>query len=148
MTTTKIPILLLGATGHSSSSLSLFPWLTSLLSGYIGGSVLARLLEHPNASAFDITVFVRDARKAGIAESKFGLKAIVGTLADEDKLESLAENAHIVFSCVRMVPHYFAHMLTVFILRPMPIISVQFTRFFVVSGRDTPLVISLFSFTR
>ncbi len=63
--------------------------------------MLSRLLAHPSANTFDITVFVRDAKKAEIAESKFGLKAVVGTLADVDKIEALAENAHVVFSCVR-----------------------------------------------
>ncbi|KAJ3479450.1 hypothetical protein NLI96_g9047 [Meripilus lineatus] len=81
MPITKTPILLLGATG------------------YIGGSVLYRLLSHPKANTFDITVFVRDARKAGVAESQFGVNAVIGSLADENKLEALAEKAHVVFSC-------------------------------------------------
>jgi len=67
--------------------------------GYIGGSVLNRLLEHPAASTFDITAYLRNADKAKILESKFGVKAAVGTHAELDKLEALAENAHVVFSC-------------------------------------------------
>ncbi|KAL7278982.1 hypothetical protein ACG7TL_006814 [Trametes sanguinea] len=77
----KTPIFLTGATG------------------YIGGSVLQRLLQHPNADNFDITVIVRNAEKAKILESKFGVKVVVGTHQDLDKLETLAENAHVVFHC-------------------------------------------------
>ncbi|KAL7278983.1 hypothetical protein ACG7TL_006815 [Trametes sanguinea] len=67
--------------------------------GYIGGSVLERLFKHPSANTFDITVIVRNAEKAKILESKFGVKAVVGTHQDLDKLEVLAENAHVVFHC-------------------------------------------------
>ncbi|KAI0767991.1 NAD-P-binding protein [Trametes elegans] len=79
MSTTKTPILLTGATG------------------YIGGSVLQRLLQHPKANTFDITVFVRNVDKAKILESKFGVKVVVGTLKDLGKLEALAENSHVIF---------------------------------------------------
>ncbi|KAI9061107.1 NAD-P-binding protein [Trametes sanguinea] len=81
MSAEKTPIFLTGATG------------------YIGGSVLERLLKHPSANTFDITVIVRNAEKAKILESKFGVKAVVGTHQDLDKLETLAENAHVVFHC-------------------------------------------------
>ncbi|OSC98275.1 NAD-P-binding protein [Trametes coccinea BRFM310] len=67
--------------------------------GYIGGAVLQKLLQHPNASTFDITVLVRNAEKAKILESKFGVKVVVGTHQELDKLESLAENADVVFHC-------------------------------------------------
>ncbi|RPD59610.1 NAD-P-binding protein [Lentinus tigrinus ALCF2SS1-6] len=79
MSTAKTPIFLTGATG------------------YIGGSVLVRLLEHPSAETFDITVLVRSAEKAKILESQFGVKAVVGTHQDLNKIESLVENAHVVF---------------------------------------------------
>lgn len=62
--------------------------------------MLARLLSHPDAHSFDITIFIRDPAKAKVAEEKFGLKYVIGTLAEEDKIEALAEKAHIVFSCV------------------------------------------------
>ncbi|KAL7278981.1 hypothetical protein ACG7TL_006813 [Trametes sanguinea] len=81
MSSAKTPIFLTGATG------------------YIGGAVLQKLLQHPNASTFDITVLVRNAEKAKILESKFGVKVVVGTHQELDKLESLAENAHVVFHC-------------------------------------------------
>ncbi|KAI0327641.1 NAD-P-binding protein [Cubamyces sp. BRFM 1775] len=80
----------------SSSKVSIF--LTGA-TGYVGGSVLQRLLDHPNADTFDISVIVRNAEKAKILQSKFGANAVVGTHQDLDKLEALAENAHVVFHC-------------------------------------------------
>ncbi|EJF64808.1 NAD(P)-binding protein [Dichomitus squalens LYAD-421 SS1] len=79
MSTSKTPIFLTGATG------------------YIGGAVLARLLSHPSANTFEITTIVRSAEKAKILKEKFGVNAIVGTHAEHDKIESLAENSHVVF---------------------------------------------------
>ncbi|TFK90670.1 NAD-P-binding protein [Polyporus arcularius HHB13444] len=75
----KTPIFLTGATG------------------YIGGAVLARLLEHPSADTFDITVLLRSASKAKILQSQFSVKTVIGTHQDYDKIETLVENAHIVF---------------------------------------------------
>ncbi|OBZ72275.1 Uncharacterized protein C2A9.02 [Grifola frondosa] len=66
--------------------------------GYIGGTVLTRFIQHPNASNFDITVLVRSADKAKKLES-FGLKAVVGSLQDLDQLESLASQADVIISC-------------------------------------------------
>ena len=62
--------------------------------------MLIRLLEHQNAATFDITVLVRDGSKAKTLESQFGIKAVVGTHQDLDKIERLAENAHVVFHLV------------------------------------------------
>ncbi|TFK78447.1 NAD-P-binding protein [Polyporus arcularius HHB13444] len=64
--------------------------------GYIGGAVLQLILQHPTASTFAITALVRDAAKAQLLESKFGVKSVVGSLQDFDKLTELAENAYIV----------------------------------------------------
>ncbi|RPD68444.1 NAD-P-binding protein [Lentinus tigrinus ALCF2SS1-7] len=64
--------------------------------GYIGGAVLQLILEHPQTSTFSIIALVRDAAKAHLLESKFGVKTVVGSLQDVDKLSELAENAHIV----------------------------------------------------
>ncbi|PCH43206.1 NAD(P)-binding protein [Wolfiporia cocos MD-104 SS10] len=66
--------------------------------GYIGGAVLARLLEHPSADTFEITVLTRSAEKAKKLEA-FGVKPVVGTYAQLDRLEALAEQSHVVFSC-------------------------------------------------
>ncbi|OJT15038.1 hypothetical protein TRAPUB_8481 [Trametes pubescens] len=82
MSSEKTPILFIGAPG------------------YIGGSVLGRLLEHPSANTFDITVFTTYEEKAGLLESKFPLKVVRGSRQNFDNLEALAEHAHIVFNCV------------------------------------------------
>jgi nucleoside-diphosphate-sugar epimerase len=65
--------------------------------GYIGGSVVARLLEHPNASAFQITALVRSSDKAAKLES-VGVRAVVGSLGELDKLEKLTSGADVVIS--------------------------------------------------
>ena len=74
--------------------------------------MLARLLEHPSTDTFDITVLVRDANKAQILESQFGVNAVVGTHQDLDKIESLVENAHAVFHLVsrRLITDYAWHI--------------------------------------
>ncbi|CAL1702856.1 unnamed protein product [Somion occarium] len=76
---TRIPILVLGATG------------------YIGGSVLARLLAHSDRDEFDITALVRSPRNAARLDS-FGITTVIGTLEEAGKLEVLASQAHVVFS--------------------------------------------------
>ncbi|KAI0331856.1 NAD-P-binding protein [Cubamyces sp. BRFM 1775] len=63
--------------------------------GYIGGSVLQRLLSHPNAANFDITALVRNANKAKVLEAQFGVKTVLGSLQDLDKLTTLAANARV-----------------------------------------------------
>ncbi|TCD71996.1 hypothetical protein EIP91_000128 [Steccherinum ochraceum] len=79
MSSSPLPILFLGATG------------------YIGGSALNRLLEHPKVDTFDITALVRSPEKGRLLE-KFGVKHVVGDLKNSELLESLAEKAHVVFS--------------------------------------------------
>ena len=69
--------------------------------GYIGGSVLQQILQHPDAKTFDITVLVRDASKAKLLETKFAVKTAVGSMEDLERLSQLAESAHIVVQCVR-----------------------------------------------
>ncbi|KAJ7610622.1 hypothetical protein DFH06DRAFT_1065094 [Mycena polygramma] len=66
--------------------------------GYIGGSVLQKLLAHPRAGEFKISVFVRDASKAEKLRT-FGVTAIVGDLAsDFNLLTALAKDADVVFT--------------------------------------------------
>ncbi|CAL1702850.1 unnamed protein product [Somion occarium] len=79
--TAQIPILILGATG------------------YIGGSVLSRLLAHPDVERFEITALVRSAEKAERLR-ELGVKTVIGSTDDAEKLETLASQAHIVFSMV------------------------------------------------
>lgn len=65
--------------------------------GYIGGSVLARLLDHPNASSFQITALVRSPEKAAKLES-VGIKTVIGSLSDLDKLKQAASEVDVLFS--------------------------------------------------
>ncbi|KAI0358320.1 NAD-P-binding protein [Trametes cingulata] len=64
--------------------------------GYIGASVLQRLLNHPDHEKFEVTALVRNSEKAKKLEGSFGVKTVLGSLQDLDKLSELAENAHIV----------------------------------------------------
>ena len=61
---------------------------------------MARLLVHPNADAFDITVLARSPEKVEKLKA-FRVTPVLGSSEDLDLLEDLASKAHIVFSCVR-----------------------------------------------
>ena len=64
--------------------------------------MLARLLAHPNASNFEITVIVRSKDKTKKLEM-FGVKTVVGSFkTDLDVVEKLSEQSHIVFNCVSL----------------------------------------------
>ncbi|KAJ7158829.1 hypothetical protein C8R46DRAFT_1110467 [Mycena filopes] len=71
--------------------------------GYIGGAVLTRLLQHPLERTFTITILVRSAQKAAVFNDKFGgrhnLTAIVGSNSDLKLLRNLASDADVVFAC-------------------------------------------------
>ena len=67
-----------------SFSTSAIAWYTDAVhslepvtSGYIGGSVLAKLLEHPKFSSFNVTAIVRDEKKAEKLRA-LGIKTAVG----------------------------------------------------------------------
>ncbi|KAI5122914.1 hypothetical protein M0805_007592 [Coniferiporia weirii] len=66
--------------------------------GYIGGTVLWRLLHHEDARNFIFKVLVRSEEKAKLLTTLFGVVAVVGSHADEDKLESLADEADYIFT--------------------------------------------------
>ncbi|KAH9945011.1 NAD(P)-binding protein [Epithele typhae] len=74
------PILVIGATG------------------YIGGEFLARFFKHPDINEYEITCYVRSADKAKLLESKFGVHTAVGSFRELEKIEILAENAHIIIN--------------------------------------------------
>ncbi|KAJ6531714.1 hypothetical protein B0H19DRAFT_1188149 [Mycena capillaripes] len=71
--------------------------------GYIGGAVLARLLEHPKEHTFDITILVRSSEKASVFNRTFGekhnLTAVVGSYSDLKLLRKLSADSDIVFAC-------------------------------------------------
>jgi nucleoside-diphosphate-sugar epimerase len=66
--------------------------------GYIGGSVLDHLLAHPKRSSFEIVSFARDAEKAQKLEAQFGVKTVLGSLDDVQKIEDAAAEADVVIN--------------------------------------------------
>ncbi|KAA1475300.1 NAD(P)-binding protein [Dentipellis sp. KUC8613] len=79
MSTNKLQILITGATG------------------YIGGTVLQLLLEHPKRDTFEITAYLRSAEKAKKLET-FGVHTALGSLDDVDKLEDVASKANVILN--------------------------------------------------
>ncbi|KAJ6599760.1 hypothetical protein DFH09DRAFT_1021199 [Mycena vulgaris] len=65
--------------------------------GYIGGAILARFLQRPDAAKFEFTLLVRDPKKAE-AFRGMGLNTVVGSLADEALLERQASEADVVIA--------------------------------------------------
>jgi len=60
---------------------------------------VARLLEHPDSTTFEITALVRSTEKAAKLET-LGLKTVIGSYSDLDQLELLTSEADVVFSMV------------------------------------------------
>ncbi|KAF9453418.1 NAD(P)-binding protein [Macrolepiota fuliginosa MF-IS2] len=69
------------------------------VTGYVGGFVLERLQNHPDASNFEITAMVRSAQKAEEFK-KSGVNAVVGSFSDAKLLEDLTAAADIVIDVV------------------------------------------------
>ncbi|KAJ7727296.1 hypothetical protein DFH07DRAFT_231635 [Mycena maculata] len=71
--------------------------------GYIGGAVLTRLLEHPLQRTFEITVLVRSSEKVSLFNrtvgKKHNLRAVLGSYSDLDLLKELSAEADVVFAC-------------------------------------------------
>ncbi|KAH9052953.1 hypothetical protein EDB83DRAFT_2619944 [Lactarius deliciosus] len=63
--------------------------------GYIGGSVLQRLLDHPKSDTFEITALVRNADKATLLNT-VGVNTAVASLSDLDKVTELAAASDII----------------------------------------------------
>lgn len=63
--------------------------------GYIGGSVVQRLLDHPKRDTFEITALVRNVDKAKLLNT-LGINTAVASLSDLDKLTELAAAADVV----------------------------------------------------
>jgi uncharacterized protein YbjT (DUF2867 family) len=64
--------------------------------GYIGGSVLDRLIAHPDRKFWDIVSYSRNAEKAEVLLNRFGIRSIIGTLDENQKIEDAAAVADIV----------------------------------------------------
>jgi len=63
--------------------------------GYIGGSVVQRLLNHPKRDTLEITALVRSVDKAKLLNT-LGVKTVVASLSDLDKLTELAAASDVV----------------------------------------------------
>ncbi|KAH0835027.1 hypothetical protein J3R83DRAFT_10764 [Lanmaoa asiatica] len=66
--------------------------------GYIGGAVLERLLQHRTAPTLEITALIRDPGKVPLFAS-IGVKTIVGSHGDGALLEQQASQSDVVFAC-------------------------------------------------
>ncbi|KAF8149869.1 hypothetical protein B0H34DRAFT_785168 [Crassisporium funariophilum] len=66
--------------------------------GYIGGSVLTRLLSHPLSDTFRLTVLVRSSEKASQFRT-MGIRAVVGSNSDLGLLKELAGDSDLVIAC-------------------------------------------------
>ncbi|KAF5336566.1 hypothetical protein D9611_006508 [Ephemerocybe angulata] len=65
--------------------------------GYIGGEVFAKLLDHPKFSTFNITALVRSPEKAEKLRA-LQVQVVVGSHSDEPLMEKLASEADIVIA--------------------------------------------------
>lgn len=63
--------------------------------GYIGGSVLQRLLDHPKRDTMGITALVRNVDKAKLFNT-LGINTVVASLLDHDKLTELTAASDVV----------------------------------------------------
>ncbi|KAJ7292108.1 hypothetical protein C8J57DRAFT_1589212 [Mycena rebaudengoi] len=95
-------------------------WIQSLLvqfisqnptcpTGYIGGTVLWRLLQHPRATDLQVTALVRDAAKAPKIEA-VGVVPVVGDNSNLDLLEALARDADVIFSVASAISLFLAKL--------------------------------------
>jgi len=80
---------------------------TNTFAGYIGGSVLDRLLGHPKAASFKIKALVRSPEKARWL-SNLGVDIILGSHSDIAKIKKAASKSDVVFACVCIQTKYFA----------------------------------------
>lgn len=61
--------------------------------------MLSRLLQHPHASSFNVTVLVRDPSKAEKLRS-LGVNVVVGSHSDQSLMERLASDSDVVIATV------------------------------------------------
>ncbi|PAV17650.1 NAD-binding protein [Pyrrhoderma noxium] len=73
--------------------------------GYIGGSVLWRLLNHSDCSSFTIKALFRDRTKANRFQDEFSVESVVGNLSELKKLETLASEADYIFTTANIVDY-------------------------------------------
>jgi uncharacterized protein YbjT (DUF2867 family) len=73
--------------------------------GYIGGSILGRLITHASRPSFEIVAYSRNADKAKKLETEFGLKSVLGSLDEVQKIEEAAAKADVVFHTADSADH-------------------------------------------
>jgi nucleoside-diphosphate-sugar epimerase len=73
--------------------------------GYIGGSVLGRLLQHPARDSWDIVSYSRNQEKARLLAQQFGVRNIIGTLDEGQKIEDAAAEADVVIHTAESADH-------------------------------------------
>lgn len=100
-------ILFYGATGMLSICQNWTRFNTLWFIGFIGGSILARLLKHPKRESFEITAVIRSASKADKFKS-FGIDTVIGSLDDYDFLGRISSEAEIIIQTVRQTLHCLA----------------------------------------
>jgi hypothetical protein len=88
--------------GYSSSTVLNLGSMLNWRLGYIGGSVLQRLLDHPKKDTFEITALIRSADKAKLLNT-LGVKTVVASLSDLDRLTELAAASDVVIHTVIFV---------------------------------------------
>ena len=67
--------------------------------GYVGGSVLANLIQNTRRANYEITILLRSAEKAKAFE-ELGFKTALGSLDDIADLEKFTAGSDIVFQTV------------------------------------------------
>lgn len=75
--------------------------LSDVAPGYVGGSVVDRLLRHHTFATSEITALARKADKAAALEA-LGIKTVLGSYDDHAVLEEQASLSDVVFSIVRV----------------------------------------------
>lgn len=73
--------------------------------GYIGGSILGRLIEHPARGSHSVICYLRNEDKAKILTEQLGIKTIIGTLDDTEKIENAAVEADVVIHTAESADH-------------------------------------------
>ena len=72
----------------------------NICAGYIGGSVLVRLLQHPDSKSFQISALVHSSSKAEKLKT-LGIRTVLGSYSDLDLLTKEAAEADFVITMVR-----------------------------------------------
>lgn len=87
---------------HSPNQLNIF---VTGATGYIGGSILWRLVHHKDAGIFKIKALIRDAAKAKRFAAEYGIEPVIGSLQEIAKLEHHASEADYVITTADVVDY-------------------------------------------